>query len=695
MAYTQDERPLRVSTSLGKDVFLLERFSGEEHISAPYRFNLEMLSEKVSIDPDTVLRKPVSVTLVGPGGEPRYFHGIVNRFATSGRRAGLSSYRAEIVPWLWFLSLTNDCRIFQNLSAVEIVTKVFDELGYTDYKLKVMGTPPKRVYCVQYRESSLAFVSRLLEDEGIFYFFEHTEQGHTLVLTDVPMQMPPCPGVSEIRMAASASYRMAEEPLVTSVELESLAITEKYELTDYDFEKPSASLRSAYSWKDREEIYDYPGNYSTRPDGDRAVRLRLYQKESEREVLRGESNAPSLTGGHLFDLTDHPNRALNQRYYMVRVRHAASIPNYTSSAGEFEYVNSFDAISLKIPYYPPLVTPRPRVYGSQTAVVVGPGGEEIYVDKYGRVKVQFFWDRQGKKDANSSCWVRVSSAWAGKNWGFIQIPRIGQEVIVDFLEGDPDRPIITGRVYNADQMPPYALPANMTQSGVLTRSTKGGSASTANEIRFEDKKGSEQLFIHAEKNEDHEVENDRTKSVGHDEKTTVGNDRTEHVKHNESIEIDNDRQESVGGNESISIGGSRSEAVDGDESITIGGSRTESVGKAESITIGAGRSESVAKDESVDIGGGREVTIGKDETLSVGGARTTQVGKNDTLQISKKLVVDVGEEITIKTGDAAIVMKKNGDIVIKGKNITLQGSGKINAKADGDVVLKGSKVTAN
>jgi type VI secretion system secreted protein VgrG len=703
MAFTQDNRPLRVTTGLGKDVLLLERFTGEEHISSPFRFTLDMLSENASIDPDAVLRKPISVTVVIPGGKERHFHGIVSRFSARGRRAGLTSYRAEMVPWLWFLSLTSDCRIFQNLTAVDIVTKVFSDLGYSDFKHKVMSTLPKRVYCVQYRETSLAFVSRLLEEEGIYYFFEHTKSSHTLVTTDHPGQMPACPEVSKLRMTLTQSYDMAEEPLVTSVEMEHAAVTEKIELTDYDFEKPSASLRASHAGKHKDEVYDYPGNYLTRNDGDRFVRLRLQQKEAERAWLRGESNSPSFTGGHSFELTEHPNRLLNATYYLVHVRHTASVPNYTTGDGEFEYVNTFDAIPMTIPYRPPLVTPRALVLGSQTAVVVGPAGEEIYVDKYGRVKVQFFWDRQGKKDASSSCWVRVSSTWAGKNWGFIQIPRIGQEVIVDFLEGNPDQPIITGRVYNAEQMPPYALPANMTQSGVLTRSSKGGAAANANWIRFEDKKGSEQLYIHAEKNQDIEVENDETHWVGHDRKKTIDNDETTHVKHDRTETVDNDESISIGGNrtesvgkdETISISGGRTESVGKDESISISGDRTESVGKNESITISSNRSESVGKDEAVEIGANREVTVGKDETLNVGGGRTVKVGKDDTLEVEKKLVINVVDEISLKAGDAVIVMKKNGDITIKGKNITIQGSGKVNAKADGDMVLKGSKIAAN
>ena len=702
-SFTQDERPLRVKTGLGKDALLLERFSGEEGVSTPFRFTLEMLSENASVDPADVLRKPITVTVVIPGGKERHFHGIVNRFSAGGRRAGLTSYRAEMVPWLWFLSLTSDCRIFQNLPAMDIVTKVFDDLGYKDYKPKVMGTQPKRVYCVQYRESSLAFISRLLEEEGIYYFFEHTESSHMLVLSDVPGQMPPCPQVSKLRMAATQSYGMAEEPLVTSVELEHAAVTEKIELTDYNFEKPSSSLRASVAGKHKDEIYDYPGNYGAREDGDRFAKLRLQQKEAEREVLRGESNSPSFTAGHRFDLTEHANRTLNRGYYLTHVRHAASIPNYTTGAGEFEYANAFHAIPQTIPYRPPLVTPRALVLGSQTAVVVGPAGEEIYVDKYGRVKVQFFWDREGKKDANSSCWVRVSSSWAGKNWGLIQIPRIGQEVIVDFLEGNPDQPIITGRVYNAEQMPPYGLPANMTQSGLLSRSSKGGSAANANEIRFEDKKGSEEIYIHAEKNEKHEVENDRSDFVGHDETGKIGHDQT--------LEVDHDRSRKVGNNESVMVKNNQSISADGARSVSVGASQTHSIGSSDSTSVAENRSASVGGNDTLSVGGNRSESVDGDSSMAVTGKRaervtkewatnisdkrTVQVSKDDSLSVGKKLQITAGDEIVIKTGSASITLKKNGDIVIKGKDVKIDGSGKINVKASQDVVMKGSKVTAN
>lgn len=695
MAYTQDDRPMRVTTGLGPDALLLERFSGEEGVSTPFHFVLDMLSENQSIAADDVLRKPISVEIEIPGGEKRVVHGIVKKFSQLGRRAGLAAYRAEMVPWLWFLSLSNDCRIFQNLSVPDIVTKVFKDLGHSDFKFKLMGAAAKRTYCVQYRESALAFVSRLLEEEGIFYFFEHSESKHELILTDHPSQVPPCPEVSKVRMTLTQSYQMAEEPLVTGFEVDHTAVTEKIELKDYDFEKPSASLAASVSGKQKDEVYDYPGGYIVKADGDRYALLRLEQKEAERELARGESNVPAFTCGHKFDLTEHANRALNGAYHLLRVRHSASISNYTTGGGDYEYANSFEAIPAAVPYRPPLATPRALVLGSQTAVVVGPGGEEIYVDKYGRVKVQFHWDRQGKKDQNSSCWVRVSSVWAGKNWGFIQIPRIGQEVIIDFLEGNPDQPIITGRVYNAEQMPPYALPANMTQSGVLTRSSKGGSPATANEIRFEDKKGSEQLFIHAEKNEDNEIENDRTKWVGHDETSTIDHDRTEHVKHDETITIDNNRTEKVGKDETITIGNNRTESVGHDEGVSVSNNRSVSVGNNESLSVTGNRTASVSKDETISVTGKQSNTIGKSQTLEVGDKRTTNIAKDDEVNVGKKLTIIVADQIQLKTGDASITMKKDGTITIKGKDITLNGSGKINVKASSDVIIKGSKVAQN
>jgi len=365
---------------------------------------------------------------------------------------------------------------------------------------------------------------------------------------------------------------------------------------------------------------------------------------------------------------------------LLELRHAGRAGDYRSwESAPFDYRNDFLAIPYSVPYRPLRVTPKPRIWGTQTALVVGKSGEEIWTDKDGRVKLQFYWDRLGKKDENSSCWVRVSSLWAGKNWGAIHIPRLGQEVVVGFLEGDPDFPVVIGRLYNSEQVPPYGLPGNQTQSGIKSRSSKGGGTDNFNEIRFEDKKGGEELYIHAEKDKRVMVEHDRTESVGRNENITIGNDRTEGVGKNENITIGANRTESVGKDESVS--------VTKNQSLEVGENRSRSVGKDESV--------SVSKNQTLDIGQNRTETVAKNEEVSVGENRTHNVAKNDALTVGKKLLIDVGDEITIKTGDASITMKKNGDIQIKGKEIKVVGSGKIGIKADSEVNIKGSKVTNN
>jgi type VI secretion system secreted protein VgrG len=385
--------------------------------------------------------------------------------------------------------------------------------------------------------------------------------------------------------------------------------------------------------------------------------------------VRGSSTVRGLQTGALVEVADFYRGDVNRAYAVLRVRHSGQQDGYRAGGeGGFEYRNDFLAIPSDVPFRPPRTTPKPEMRGTQTAVVVGPAGEEIWVDKYGRVKVQFHWDRLGQKDDKSSCWVRVSTLWAGTKWGFVQIPRIGQEVVVDFLEGDPDQPIITGRVYNAEQMPPYALPANQTQSGWKSRSTKGGGEENFNEIRFEDMKGSEELYIHAEKDETHEVENDRDDSVGRDERIKIGRDET------------------------VGIGRDRTETVGRDETITIDGKRTENVSKTENITIGESRTESVAKNERIEIGENRSERVNKNEKVEIGESREVKVGKDDELKVEKKLAIIAGDQIQLQTGAASIIMKKDGTITIKGKDIKITGSGKISLKADSDIALKGSTV---
>jgi type VI secretion system secreted protein VgrG len=708
---------MEITTPLGSDVLLFHTMHAREELSRVGECRLDLLSLKSDIKLDDILGKSVTVKLALQDDSTRYFNGYVTRFSSGGTYGRYRRYYASVHPWLWFLSRTADCRIFQDKTVPEIVKAVLEEHPTHSFKQSISGSYSKWDYCVQYRETDLNFVCRLLEQEGIYFYFTHDDGKHTMVLTDsyrghAPFQKKAVPFIAPEDLARPDIEHIDAWTLTREVQ------SGLYVHTDYDFERPSVNLRTqkqgAYKYSQGNgEIFDYPGEYIQKADGDQLAAARMDELDAQYETVQGATNVKKMSVGSLFTLEKGPRADQNVEHLVVAASYDLQYGDYEAipDRGGADYRCGFIAMASKQQFRPKRVTPKPFVQGPQTAVVVGPGGEEIYTDKYGRVKVMFPWDRLGKKDENSSCWIRVSHPWAGKNWGAVAIPRIGQEVIVDFLEGDPDQPIITGRVYNAEQMPPYDLPANKTQTGIKSRSSLSGSPDNFNEIRFEDKKGSEQLFIHAEKNQDIEVENDETHWVGHDRTKTIDHDETTHVKH--------DRTETVDNNETITIHGNRGETVDKDETITIGGNRSESVANNETIaieknrteTVGGNESISVTKNQSIDISGNRTLSVDKDETISITGKRKDSIGKdedvsvgkhrqvsiaeNDSLQVGKKLVVDVGDQITIQTGSASITMKKDGTITIKGKDITLDGSGKINVKASGDVIIKGSKVTQN
>ena len=667
MAYTQAGRPISIDTPAGTDVFLLERVTGHEGISTLFEFEAEMVSLNNSIDPTDLVRQSATITIQLAGGASRYINGYINRFVQLGTSNNLTTYRLTIVPSIWQMGLWRDCKIFQNKTTRQIVESVFSTYGITNFEFKLTGTYQPREYCVQYRETSLDFVNRLLEEDGIYYYFSHSDGSHTMTLVDASSSLN-YGAQKSTRMAASGSPSL-EQDVVTDLVAEFRANTGKITLNDYNFTTPSTSLLSTQSGTYHEEHYDYPGRYGTKGGGDTYAGIRIEEQEAIYKVFRGASHCRAFTSGYKFDLQNHYRRDLNQTYLLVRLTHDVRTNSYrgeASDAIEFDYSNRFELIPFATPYRPPRITPKGRVLGTQTALVVGPSGEEIYVDNYGRVKVQFYWDRVGAKDENSSCWIRVSQEWAGKYWGSIHIPRIGQEVVVDFLEGDPDRPLITGRVYNAEQMPPYTLPGNMTQSAIKTRSSKQGGADNYNEIFFEDLKGSELLRIHAEKDQHVEVEHDRVKTVGHDETTTIGNDRTEEVKHDENITIDNNRTELVKQNEQITIQGNRTETVSKNENITIGQSRTESVAQSETITIGESR--------SVEIGESETITIGESQTLTCGESQTITVGESQTVTAGESVTIIASTSITLIAGSNIISLGESGISIVSGEMITMTAS---------------------
>ena len=642
MAYSQTDRPIQVSSPLGPDVLLVERLFCNEAVSEQFEIVLDLLSLDAAIDPKQLLRKPMTVTIALAGGAgERHWNGLVRRFVQRGRDREFTSYRAELVPATWFLSLASDCKIFQNKSVPDIVKAVLGDMGVSDFKA-TLGSHPPREYCVQYRETHLAFISRLLEEEGIFYFFEHTKDKHFFVMADAPSAVKAGPA-SKLKMNKAAG--MAGEDTVTSLSVDNEVVTGRVTIADYNdtvtkrYESTIAGTTEGTSAK-KLQRYDYPGKFAAVPEGDRLARLRLEEAEALGASVIGTTNYRGLGSGQKVEIKDHYRDDVNAAYHVLSAKHAAVQGGFRAGDMQpFEFETAFTAIPHMTPYRPPRVTPKSIVHGTQTAIVVGVAGEEIYVDKFGRVKVQFYWDREGKKDEKSSCWVRVSSTWAGKAWGAVSLPRIGQEVVVDFLEGDPDRPIIVGRVYNSEQMPPYELPANMTQSGVKSRSTMKGGTADSNEFRFEDKKGSEEIYLHAQK--DHNIV----------------------VLNNETTKITANRTETVGKDEDVKVDGKRTVTVKGDDGLTI------TTGN-HSFTVQTGNQTT-----KIDKGN-RETTVGMgNETLkvSMGNLETKVSMGNVALKAALgQIAYEAMMGIELKVGQSSIKIDQTG-VTIKGMMVKIEG----------------------
>lgn len=666
--------------------------TGEEALGRLFHFKLELLSQNFELHFDQIVGQKVTVILAMPDESERYFNGYITEFRFMGQTDRFARYQATLRPWFWFLSRTSDCKIFQEMKVPDIIKEVFRDNGIADFEDRLGGSYRQWEYCVQYRESDFNFISRLMEYEGIYYFFEHHQDKHVLVLADdisAHKNHSNYPGFDTVPYMPPSGQMSVEQ----RDHLEHWAATQsiqpgKYAIQDFNFKKPKVDLLSKFQNVKNHpylvtdpEIYDFPGEYTELDEGSQYVEIRLQELQCQHERVQGSGPCRGLSPGCLFTLEDYPREDQNKEHVVISMSHKIHGSDYLSGQQDAEelYRCQIEVMDSKIPFRSARQTSKPIVQGPQSAIVVGPAGEEIYTDEYGRVKVQFHWDRYGGDDENSSCWIRVSQAWAGAKWGGIHIPRIDQEVIVSFMEGDPDRPIITGRVYNADCMPPYSLEANKTQSGIKSRSTKGGTADNFNEIRMEDKIGEEELYIQAEKDENILVKNDKGEEVGHNESISIGNDRDESVGHDESLYVSNNRSRNVGKNESVSIGESRTHSVDKSETITIGSN--------ESVSIGKNHSTDVGEKQTINVGQNREMKVGKDLTVSVNNNEGRDVGKN--------LAISAGDSILLKCGSASISMKKNGDIIIKGKNLTLKASSKINAKAASSVTIKGSKILEN
>jgi type VI secretion system secreted protein VgrG len=676
------------------------QFSGHEGLSELFRFDVQLYCEDGAIAFDDVVGRPACLT-IADAANPRFVHGIVARFEQGEMGKKLTPYHITLVPRAHHLELRSDQRIFQELTAPEIVKKVLEGAGLTagdDFRISLQRAYVKRTYCVQYAETDWAFVSRLLEEEGIFYFFEHEAAKHVLVLADTPAAYAPIAG------DATVPFRPEEGALRGGEDVNHFRYAEgmrsgKVTLRDYNFEKPSLLLEgeaAADRYGDL-EVYGYPGDFDAAAAGSSTAKVRLEERQAMRRLGEGGGSCARLVPGFTFSLSEHAREAFNRKWLVLGVSHEG-VEAHAFGADDQppRYDNRFRVVPSDVAFRPPCVTPKPSVRGVQSAIVVGPAGEEIHTDAYGRVKVQFLWDRLGKKDDKSSCWMRVSQLWAGEAWGGMHIPRVGQEVLVDFLDGDPDRPIVVGRVYHGANLPPYALPAEKTKSTIKSSSTPGGGGS--NELRFEDKKGSEEVFLHAQKDLTIGVENDKNQTVGHDETLSVTNDRSISVGHDQSttvahdasLTVSNDRTASVGNDEKASVGHDQLLSVGNDKTESVGNNLALSVAKVLDLAVGEAASAAFGKGLAVSVGQGQDVEVSGDVNLAIGGSRTTEIKLEDTLKVESK--------ITITCGETKIVVEKNGNVTVEGAtlaikataDVRIEASGKVEVKATGDVKVESS-----
>ena len=703
-------RLLIAHTPLG-DALWAVSLAGREAMSSLYGFDVRFKSLDPNLDCQAMIGERCAIELEADRRGKRFLAGQMVRFSAIGRQGRHWVYEATVAPKLWHASRRSDFRIWQNKTVPEILYQVLGE-NAVRFDMRLKATYKRWEYLTQYSETDLDFICRRLEHEGIFFWFEHGPDGETMVLADHFTSHPVFPGYASVPYYDGTEAR-ADADHFDFWRLSRQVETGRITHTDYDFKRPAADLTTEHN-DPRGHLFDHyarfawPGNYVQTADGKHyaADTLERLQREQERIELAGRVRGAAP--GYRFALTGHPRAELNREFVVVAATYDIADNDYEAASGANESVFrvAVETVPADRPWRAPLVTPVPRTRGVQTAVVVGPPGEEIYTDEYGRIKVHFHWDRYGKKDGTDTCWIRVAQPWAGANFGAIHLPRIGQEVIVDHEGGDPDRPIVTGRVYNAAQMPPWALPANKTQSGILTRSSKGGGPANANAIRFEDLKGAEQLWIHAERNQDIEVEvdethwvgQDRAKTIDRDETTLVHRHRTETVDGNETITIHQNRTETVDRNETIAIHGNRTEAVDGNEAVTVHKSRrktidrneTDRIGSSWSVKVGKFKTETIAMAYMQNVGMGRMENVGLGYSLNVGLAmntvvgmsQTAQVGQNKRTTVGQHYTLEAGESITLRVGASVLVMKADGTVTVNGANIDIVGSQHVGVESE-------------
>ena len=609
-------------SSLGGSETLGELFTYTIKLRTPDSLNLGYISPAANLPLKPMVGKDLCVSIELDGGGKRHISGLVTAARVLGHQGRSVTYELRLEPWLKLLTHTSDYKAFQNKTVVDILDEVLGEYPYPVEK-RLVENYPVRAWQVQYGETDFDFLQRLMQEWGIYWWFEHSEDSHTLVLADAISVHKACPDSPTVEWHQEG-LKLDKEFIHTITANESLR-TGQWVLDDFDFTKPRSVLTNTVA-EPREtghadyEHYEWPGDYFDKGEGEMLTRIRMEAQRSPGSRVHGAGNIRTLMTGYSFTLTRHPTAELNQEYLLVQT--TLFVQDNAQHSGQdqhFTYVTTFELHPTSEVYRPQRTVSKPHTKGPQSAIVTGPAGQEIWTDQYGRVKVQFGWDRYGKRDENSSCWIRVSYPWAGKGFGMIQIPRIGQEVLVDFKNGDPDLPIIVGRTYNQDTMPPWGLPGMASQSGIFSHSLYGG-PTNGNMLRFDDKTGAEEVKFHAEKdlnttvknNETHTVNADRTKTIIHNETSTVKIDRTEFVdgKHTETIKGNRDVTVTEG-NQSLTV-------KQGNRDVTVEtGTSTETVDKNISVTSKNGEITLTAAKKITFIVGSSTIVMDASGTIEI------------------------------------------------------------------------------
>ncbi len=681
-----DPALMRLLSPLG-DTLLFKRLHAVEALGQPFTFEVDAVTTDVALDTTELLGQPAAVQLERPDGEDRWFHGIVAEAGLDGE-AGEGRYACRLVlrPALWLLTRRADTRIFQSLSVPDILRQVFEPFAL-DVEFQLQGTHPVREYCVQYRETDFAFASRLMEREGIYYFFRHERERHTLVLVDAPGVHPECPGRARFVYREQPEAAADLEP-VTQWRPRHRVQPLKIAVTDYDFEHPDTKLDASANAGPAAplprglpplEIYDYPCTYGDAADAERYAGLRMQAYDAEVLRVQGAGLMRTMAVGHRFTLAEHPVKAHDRAWLVVDTEIEMQVVGHAGGLQETQFQCRFGAIGGDEVYRSPPRTPVPRVSGPQTAVVVGPAGEEIFTDAHGRVKLHFHWDRLGRRDENSSCWVRVSQPWAGQGWGAVSIPRIGQEVVVDFLEGNPDRPIVTGRVYNGTQKPPYGLPAAAATSGIKSQTHKG---SGFNEMSMDDTAGKEKINVHAQYDMATTVEHDDAQTVHNDRTIQVDGTHTETITKATTIKIAsgpfshdvaaNTATYHVAGDVTETFDSKHTWTVTADQAVTVKARRSVDIGADDTLKVGGKRSDTVQGDRSADVTGSETVTVKGAMTQDVTGAIETKSKAKITISVGPSVIELAPGGITLTCGPSTIKIDPSG-VAITAPKISLNG----------------------